>query len=89
MTSSAALSRRCSSGSLTVKAADGFTNTYAINGSTVVAAQRDGISSVKAGNQVVVIATVSGGTATAVKIMDMTLLMQAHQQFGMGAGGQG
>ena len=75
--------------STTVKSTDGFTQSYAITGSTVVSAGRDGIGSVKAGDQVVVIATVSGHTATAVKIIDWTLLQHTHQQFGFGPMGQG
>lgn len=75
--------------SITVKSTDGFTHSYAITGSTVVSAGRDGIGSVKSGNQAVVIATVSGHTATAVKIIDWTLLQHTHQQFGFGPMGQG
>ena len=71
-------------GSITLKSADGFTQTYAVNSSTIVSASRDGISSVKTGNDSVLIATVSGHTATAVKIIDITLLIHSHQQFGFG-----
>jgi hypothetical protein len=80
---------KVSTGSITVKSTDGFTQSYTITGSTVVTGQRDGISSVKTGDQAIVIATVSGTTATAFKIMDLTLMMHAHQQFGFGPGGQG
>ena len=75
--------------SMTVKSNDGFTQSFAITGSTVVSAGRDGIASVRTGDQAVVIATVSGGTATAVKIIDWTLLQHTHQQFGFGPLGQG
>ena|SRR5215469_4602746 len=75
--------------SMTVKSNDGFTQSFAITGSTVVSAGRDGIASVRTSDQAVVIATVSGGTATAVKIIDWTLLQHTHQQFGFGPMGQG
>jgi hypothetical protein len=71
-------------GSITLKSSDGFTQTYAITGSTIVTASRDGISSVKTGNDTVLIATLSGHTATAVKIIDVTQLIHSHQQFGLG-----
>jgi len=64
--------------SITVKSADGFVNTYKVTSSTNVDAQRNGIGSVKKGHQVVVMATVSGSTATAVTILDFTLLPAMH-----------
>ncbi len=64
--------------SITVKSADGFTMTYQVVSSTNVDAQRDGIGTVKTGHQVAVAATVSGGTATAVSILDFTLLPSMH-----------
>lgn len=67
-----------SSSSITVKSTDGFSATYAVAGSTIVDAQRDGIGSVKDGNQVYVSATVSGSTATATSVSDLTLLGQGH-----------
>jgi hypothetical protein len=67
-----------SAASITVKSADGFTKTYQVVSSTNVDAQRGGISSVKAGHQVAVTATVSGGTATAVSILDFNLLPAMH-----------
>jgi hypothetical protein len=73
-----------SSTSITLKSADGFTNTYVVTSSTLVDAQRDGIGSVKVGNQASVQATVSGSTATAVSLEDLTLLQQERPAFGMG-----
>lgn len=70
--------------SITLKSSDGFTKTYAVASSTMVDAQRDGISSVKVGNQVTVLATVSGSTATATSIGDLTLMQQNHAGFGFG-----
>jgi len=62
--------------SITLKSPDGFTMSYAVASSTLVDAQRDGIGSVKVGNQASVQATVSGSTATATSIMDRTLVQQ-------------
>ena len=62
--------------SVTLKSSDGFTMSYVISSSTLVDAQRDGIGSVKVGNQASVVATVSGSTATATSIMDRTLVQQ-------------
>jgi hypothetical protein len=63
-----------SQSSITLKSTDGFTKTYAVTASTIVDAQRDGIDSVKVGDQVWVAATVSGGTVTAVRVRDLTQL---------------
>lgn len=60
--------------SITVKSGDGFTKTYRVTASTIVDARRDGIGSIKTGQQVTVIATVSGSTATATSIVDISAL---------------
>ena len=75
--------------SITLKSSDGFTHSYTVSGSTIVDAQRDGIGSVKVGNQASVMATVSGSTATATSIMDLTLLQHQHPGFGSGPGPSG
>jgi len=80
------------SSSITVKSADGFSATYAVSSSTIVDAQRDGIGSVKSGNQVYVTATVagsgsgsgSGSKATATNIADLSLLKGKGGPFGFG-----
>jgi hypothetical protein len=72
-----------------VKSTDGFSKTYTVTGSTIVGAQRGGLGSVSTGNQASVIATVSGKTATAVKIIDWTLLQHTHTQLGLGPGAHG
>ena len=72
--------------SITLKSADGFTKSYVVTSSTLVDAQRDGIGSVKVGNQATMLATVSGSTATATSINDLTLLQQGHAGFGGGRG---
>jgi hypothetical protein len=60
--------------SITVKSGDGFTKSYRVTSSTNVDAKRDGIGSVKTGQTVSVLATVSGSTATATQILDFTAL---------------
>ena len=65
-----------STSSISVKSADGFTKTYQVTSSTLVDAQRDGIGSVKDGHQVSVLATVSGGRATATSILDLSCRRQ-------------
>ncbi len=67
-----------SSSSITLKSADGYSASYAIAGSTIVDAQRDGIGSVKVGNEISLEATVSGSKATASSITDLSLLGQGH-----------
>jgi len=68
--------------SITLRSADGYSHTYAIANSTIVDAQRDGIGSVKVGHQASLSATLTGSTATAVSITDLTLLRQGRQAFG-------
>jgi len=76
-----------SSTSITLHSADGYSHSYRVTSSTLVNAQRDGIGSVKAGNQVIVTATVSGSTATATRIIDVSLLQQDFHRFFGGAHG--
>jgi hypothetical protein len=72
-----------SSTSITLRSADGYTRSYAVTGSTMVNAQRGGIGSIKTGNEVSIQATVSGGTATAARIVDLSTLQQSlHRFFG-------
>jgi hypothetical protein len=70
-----------SSTSITLRSADGYSHTYQVRRSTMVNAQRDGISSIKDGNQVMVDATVSGSTATAARIIDVSMLQQGFHRF--------
>jgi len=76
-----------STASITLNSADGFTRSYTVTSSTLVDAQRDGIGSVRAGHQATVLATVSGSTATAASINDLTLLRPGHGGFGSGREG--
>jgi len=61
-----------SSTSITVKSADGFTATYSVDDNTLVNAGNNGISDVKNGDTVRVVAVASGGKASAVEIVDGT-----------------
>ena len=74
-----------SSTSITLRGADGYSHSYQVTSSTLVNAQRDGIGSIKAGNQVIVTATVSGSTTTATRIIDVSLLQQDFHRFFGGA----
>jgi hypothetical protein len=74
--------------SITIKSSDGFVKTYQVTSSTYVDARQGGISSVKTGHQAVVMATASGGTATAVRIADFSLLPAFHP-WAPGAGSPG
>jgi hypothetical protein len=78
-----------SSTSITLKSSDGFTMSYVVASSTLVDAQRDGIGSVKVGNQASVLATVSGSTATATSITDRTLVQQGWPGSGYRPGSSG
>jgi hypothetical protein len=68
--------------SITVKSADGYTASYAVTSKTVVDAEAAGIGSVKEGDTVFVTATVSGSTATAASITDMTAVQAGRASFG-------
>lgn len=54
--------------SLSVKSSDGYTATYVVNATTRVAAHASGITSLKKGDTVSVLATKSGSTLTAVRV---------------------
>lgn len=60
--------------SVTVRSGDGFTQSYVVAKSTVIAAGRGGITSVKVGDQASVQAAVAAGGATATSITDLTAL---------------
>ncbi|GAA2757995.1 hypothetical protein [Actinopolymorpha rutila] len=65
-----------SSTAITVKSTDGYTHTYVVDARTRVDARREGVGSIKKDQQVAVVATVSGGTSTAVRIVDLAGLGQ-------------
>jgi hypothetical protein len=75
-----------STNSVTVKSSDGYTKTYRVTSSTIVDAQRGGIASVKTGQTVSVLATVSGSSATAVQIADFSALSKLPQILKPGPG---
>lgn len=81
-----------SSTSLAVTSKDGFTFTYVVKAGAVVDAQRDGITSIKKGDEVVVNATLSGSTGTVDRVIDTTELKKSlptlpEGGFGRGPGG--
>ena len=71
--------------SITVASTDGYTHTYVVSASTVVDAQRAGISSVANKDEVQVVATQSGSQQTATNIVDTTKLQSSRAGFGFGA----
>lgn len=68
-----------SSGSITVKSADGFSQTYTVTSTTLVNAEAAGITSIKVNDTVMITATVSGNTETAVSINDPSLQTSARK----------
>ena len=74
-----------SSASITVKSADGFTASYVVTSKTLVDAQAAGIASVNKGDTVYVTATVSGSTATAANVLDLSAVKAGRASFGFPA----
>lgn len=70
-----------SSSSITVKSADGFSQTYQVSSSTLVHADYEGILSVKVGDNVSVVGLVDGANVDAQQVTDLT-----EVQAGAGAG---
>jgi hypothetical protein len=58
--------------SITVRSEDGFSRTYAVDDGTLVGAGDEGLADVKTGDRVHVLALVTGGTAKAVRVVDVT-----------------
>jgi hypothetical protein len=73
-----------SSSSITVKSADGFSQTYAVSASTTVDAGRNGILSVKVGDTVSIQGLVSGSTIKAEHVLDVTQAKANGQSWGPG-----
>ncbi len=67
--------------SITVKSEDGFSRTYRVDDNTLVNAGNDGIADVKTGDDVNVVAVVSGSTARAVQIMDRTNIQNSRRSW--------
>jgi hypothetical protein len=70
--------------SITVTSPDGYTHTYAVTSSTLVDAQRGGISSVAKGDQVQIVATTVSHKDTATNIADTTKIGASRKGFGFG-----
>jgi hypothetical protein len=70
-----------STSSITVRSEDGFTSTYVVTADTIVHATRDGIGSVKAGDEVAVTAIKGSSDSTAVMIMDRTGMDSSRQKW--------
>jgi hypothetical protein len=75
---------KVSSTSITVVSSDKFSQTYVVTSTTLVNSQAAGIGSVAVNDQVSVQATVSGTTATATNIVDITKIKGSRQSFGFG-----
>ncbi len=73
-----------STSSITVKSADGFSATYAVPADTLVNAARDGIGSVKKGDEVSLLAQQKSGDDAALQIGDFTRLQGLRDKFGFG-----
>jgi hypothetical protein len=73
-----------STNSITVKSADNYVHTYAVDASTVVNSQRDGIGSVTKTDQVQVEATPVSGKDTSTNIVDITKVGASRNGFGFG-----
>lgn len=70
--------------SITVKSADGFSQTYTVDPSTVVDADSNGITSVITGDTVSIQATVSGSTFTAQTVLDLTQVQANRKSWAPG-----
>jgi hypothetical protein len=77
-----------SSSSITVKSADGFSQTYTVGSSTVVFAKPKGITSVKVGDTVSIQGVVSGSVVKAERVLDVTQF-KAHRGAPVPVPGQG
>jgi hypothetical protein len=66
--------------SLSVRSSDGFTATYQLTDDTVVLAGTDGTDDIAKGAQVAVTAMKSGGTSTAVHVVDLSQLQERFRQ---------
>jgi hypothetical protein len=73
-----------SSSSITVKSADGFSQTYTVSSTTVVGPGQSGILSVKVGDTVSIEGLVSGSTINAQHVLDVTQVKVNHPSWGSG-----
>jgi hypothetical protein len=79
-----------STSTVTVKSADGYSATYAVSADTLVNAARDGIGSVKKGDDVSLVAAQKSGNDSVLQIVDLTQFKGLRDRLGPGGGrGQG
>jgi hypothetical protein len=78
-----------STSSITVKSDDGFSATYAVAADTLVNAARDGIGSVKKGDEVSVLAQQKSGNDAALQIGDFTRWQGMRDRVGPGPADRG
>ncbi len=67
-----------SASSITIRSDDGFSRTYRVDDNTLVNAGNDGIADVRDGDTVRITAVVSGQTARAVDIVDVTRVRESR-----------
>ncbi len=75
-----------SAAAITIKSDDGFTATYTVDATSLVNAARDGLSTVKVGHDVDVVAVKAGGNNTVVMLGDATTRQAAGDRWGMHRG---
>jgi hypothetical protein len=73
-----------SSSSITVKSADGFSQTYTVSSSTEVGPGKNDILSVKVGDTVSIQGLVSGSAINAQHVLDLTQVKANHPSWGPG-----
>lgn len=73
-----------STSAITVKSDDGYSATYAVGADTLVNAARDGIGSVKKGDEVSVVAQQKSGNDAALQIGDLSRWKGLRDKFGPG-----
>jgi hypothetical protein len=71
-----------STSEIKVKSADGFEKAYTVTGDTAVNGGRDGIDSVRGGEQVYVVATVADRSYTALQVVDVNDVRRPFERFG-------
>ncbi|MEQ4209338.1 hypothetical protein [Actinopolymorpha sp. B9G3] len=70
-----------SSSEITLRSADGFRDSYLVGEDTLVNAGREGIGSIREGEQVSVVATANGQNPTAVHVSDVSLMKSLREKF--------
>ena len=70
--------------SVTVRSEDGYSRTYGVTDDTTVVSANDGIGDVKEGDTVRVVAEVTDGSASAVRIVDVTEAGRLRDKWGFG-----